>query len=107
MSMRTRSIWFCLPLLLIATRAWTQQSSYTPVEELTLTRAVELALKDNRQVQIARLEVEKFNDRLAVAKTHRLPKFEFSLLAAELVNKVHFNFKQGDLGTLPGLGPVP
>jgi outer membrane protein TolC len=77
------------------------------VEELTLDNAVVLALKDNRQIQIARMEVEKFDDRLAVAKTHRLPKFEFSMLGAELIEKVHFDYKQGDLGTLPGVGPVP
>jgi outer membrane protein len=42
-----------------------------------------------------------------VAKTHRLPHFEFSVLAAQLVNPVEFNFKKGDLGFLPGVGPVP
>jgi len=104
--MRTR--WVCcgVALLLLAYPAWSQQSA-GPVKELTLARAVELALKDNRQIQVAGLEVEKFSDRLAVAKTHRLPQFEFSMLAAELINKVHFDFKKGDLGTLTGLGPVP
>jgi len=96
---RTRSVWFGLALF-VARPAWAQ-------EELTLDHAIELALKDNRQIQISRVEVEKFNDRLAAAKTHRLPQFEFSMLAAELVNRVHFDFKQGDLGTLPGVGPVP
>src|SRR5262249_22612253 len=102
--MRMRLVWFIWILIFLASGARGQQSSSTSTEELSLTQAVELALKDNRQLQMARLEVEKFDDRLAVAKTHRLPKFEFSVLAAELVNRIHFNFKQGDLGTLPGLG---
>jgi len=105
--MRTRSVWLGITLILVPSRAWAQQSSSPSIEELTLAHAVELALKDNRQIQVGRLEVEKFTDRLAVEKTHKLPKFEFEMLAAELVNKVHFNFKQGDLGTLAGLGPVP
>jgi len=107
MFIRTRSVLVGVALLLVTSRVWARQSTSTSVEELTLAHAVELALKDNRQIQVARLEVEKSSDRLAVAKTHRLPQFEFSALAAELVNKVHFDFKQGDLGTLPGLGPVP
>ena len=107
MFMRTRSVWLGLALLLAPGQGWAQQVSATSVEELTLAQAVELALKDNRQIHVARLEVDKFNDRLAAAKTRRLPQFEFSMLGAELVNKVHFNFKQGDLGTLTGLGPIP
>src|SRR5439155_22559255 len=108
MFIRTRWVSFVIAVVLVVPRiARAQESSSTAVEELTLAHAVELALKDNRQIQVARLEVEKFTDRLAVSKTHRLPQFEFSALAAELVNKVHFDFKQGDLGTLPGLGPVP
>ncbi len=108
MFIRTRWVSFVIAVVLVVPSiARAQESSSTAVEELTLAHAVELALKDNRQIQVARLEVEKFNDRLAVAKTHRLPKFEFSVLAAELVNKVHFDFKKGDLGTLTGIGPVP
>jgi outer membrane protein TolC len=105
--MRTRSVWFGFALLLFASPAWPQQLTSSSAEELTLDHAVELALKDNRQIRVAELEVEKYSDRLAVAKTHRLPQFEFSTLAAELINQVHFDFKKGDLGTLTGLGPIP
>ena len=107
MLMRTRSVFLGLTLLLASSPAWAQQLSSTAVEELTLAHAVELALTDNRQIQIAKLESEKFYDRLAVAKTRRLPQFEFSLLGAELLKRVNFDFKQGDLGTLTGIGPVP
>jgi outer membrane protein TolC len=101
-------IFSALALLLAVNPAWSQVSSPSnAVEELTLSRAVELALKDNRQIQVASLEVEKFDYRLAASKTHRLPQFQFSTLGGELINRVHFNFNQGDLGTLAGLGPVP
>jgi outer membrane protein TolC len=103
--MRTLSILCCL--LVLSSQAWAAQALSSTREELTLAQAVELALKDNRQIQIARTEVEKFNDRKAVEKTQRLPHFEFSTLAAELINRPHFDFRRGDLGTLTGLGPVP
>jgi outer membrane protein TolC len=100
-----------LTLSLMPSLALSQQQPAPPetsyVEELTLEQAVALALKENRQVKVAGLELDKFSDRLAVAKTHRLPQFEFSLLATQLINPIDFNFKKGDLGTLPGVGPVP
>jgi outer membrane protein TolC len=100
-----------LVLLLLHGLAWPQQPATSPseseVEELSLERAVALALKENRQIKIASLEIDKFNDRLAVARTHRLPHFELSLLATQLINPIEFNFKKGDLGSLTGIGPVP
>ena len=94
-------------LLLMPGLAWSQQPAAPDVEELSLEQAVALALKENRQVKIASLELDKFSDRLAVARTHRLPHFEFSLMATQLINPIEFNFKKGDLGNLTGIGPVP
>jgi outer membrane protein TolC len=82
-------------------------SDDSQIEELTLEQAVALALRENRQVKVARLEFDKYDDRLAVLKTRRLPLFEYSLLATQLVNTVDFNLKRGDLGTLTGVGPIP
>jgi outer membrane protein TolC len=100
-----------LTLCFLTSLAWPQQRPSEPaepqVEELTLEQAVALALRENRQIKVAMLELDKFSDRLAVAKTHRLPHFEFSVLAAQLINPVEFNFKKGDLGFLTGVGPVP
>jgi outer membrane protein TolC len=111
MSTQIRSLTILLTLFFLTSPAWPQQRPSEPaepqVEELTLEQAVALALRENRQIKIAMLELDKFSDRLAVAKTHRLPHFEFSVLAAQLINPVEFNFKKGDLGFLTGVGPVP
>jgi outer membrane protein TolC len=107
MSYRIKSVCFAIALLLLTRSAMAQQFRSTFVEELTLEDAVKLALEENRQIEIARLEVRKFDDRLAAAKTHRLPKLQFSALGAELIRKVNFDFKRGDLGALTGIGPVP
>src|SRR5262245_60741605 len=94
-------------LLVIPAPVWSQQSPTSLADELTLEQAIALALRENRKVKVARLEVDKFADLLAAAKTHRLPELKFSVLAAQLLDSIDFNFKQGDLGTLPGIGPVP
>lgn len=100
-----------LTLLSLPGWAWSQQppasQAVSEIEELTLEQAVALALRENRQIKIASLELDKFSDRLATAKTHRLPHFEFSVLATQLVKSIDFDFSKGDLGTLPGIGPVP
>jgi len=101
-----------LILSLLPSTAWPQQQppalpASAQAEELTLEQAIALALLENREVKVASLELDKFADRLAAAKTHRLPKLHFSVLAFELLASVDFDFKQGDLGTLPGIGPVP
>ncbi len=115
-SIQIRWVLALLTLSLLASPASAQQpppvapsmaTNASQVEELTLEEAVELALRENREVKVSRLELDKFADRLAVAKTHRLPQFNFSVLAVQLLETINFDFKKGDLGTLPGVGPVP
>jgi len=101
-----------LTLSLLTSPAWPQQQppaapASAQVEELTLEQAVALAVRENRQVKVTSLDLDKFADRLAAAKTHRLPQFNLSFLAFELLESLNFDFKKGDLGTLPGIGPVP
>jgi outer membrane protein len=96
-----------LSSLIVPVTVRPQQSTATPADELTLEQAIAIALETNRQIKVAALELDKFANRLAVAKTHRLPHFEFSVLATELVKTLNFDFKKGDLGTLTGIGPIP
>ncbi len=87
---------------------WGQQSSPAPSGEvLTLEQAVTLALENNRQVKNAALEVGKSEDQIAAFKTKRLPAFKLDAMEAYAVAPIDLHFKQGDLGTLPGIGPVP
>ena len=72
----------------------TTATNNSQVEELTLEEAVELALRENREVKVSRLELDKFADRLAVAKTHRLPQFNFSVLAVQLLETINFEFQE-------------
>ena len=58
-----------------------------PTEVLSLEQAVALALENNRTVKNAELEVSKAEDRLAVARTHRLPSLNFNAFSSLLFNR--------------------
>ena len=87
-------------LLLAPAVAWTQ-------ETLTLDQAVAAALKSNRLVRAAELEVEKADDAVEMARTYRLPQFSFRLYEQQLLAKSHFLFPGGVFGVFPMIGPIP
>ena len=92
---------FSLCVLLLAPAvAWTQ-------ETLTLDQAVAAALKSNRLVRAAELEVEKADDAVEMARTYRLPQFSFRLYEQQLLAKSHFLFPGGVFGVFPMIGPIP
>ena len=106
MSARTLCAVVCL-LIAAPLPAHSQQADSTTVEILTLEQAVALALRDNRQVRQAGLEVGKFEDRIAATRTRRLPEFKLDVMAGQLLTPFDFRFEKGALGTYPDLGPIP
>jgi outer membrane protein len=76
-------------------------------EELTLERAVILALAHNREVKNATIEVEKYSDKLAVIRTKRLPEFKVSALTSMLLTPMSYTFEKGTFGTYDSIGPIP
>ncbi|MBI4751508.1 MAG: TolC family protein [Acidobacteria bacterium] len=74
---------------------------------LTLDEAIFLALRDNRQVRNAQLDVGKATDEVAATKTFRLPKFQFSALGAQQLQGLDFTFTRGVLGNYANVGPIP
>jgi outer membrane protein len=74
---------------------------------LTLDAAIRIAVENNRQVQSARLQVEKAQADVAAARTRRLPVFETEVTASQLMTPVGFAFPQGAFGEFPGTGPIP
>jgi len=78
-----------------------------PAHAMTLDQAINAALANNRQIVNAKLEVGKANDRVAAARTQRLPRFNLDMFATESLNRLTFDFREGIFGTYPGIGPVP
>lgn len=88
--------------LLAITIARAQTSSV-----LTIDDAVALALKGNRQVQSAALDVDRAREESAALKTTRLPQFQTYALGGEALRPIKFNIPQGALGSYAATGPIP
>jgi outer membrane protein TolC len=74
---------------------------------LTLDEAVRLAKSNNRDLKVWGLDVGKQREALGEAKTHLYPRFDTSVLAAQLLTPIDFRIKKGQLGTFSGTGPIP
>jgi len=74
---------------------------------LTLDEALRLARSNNRDLKQFGIEVVKQREAVGEAKTHLYPRFDTSLLAAELLGPLDFTIKKGQFGTFTGTGPIP
>jgi outer membrane protein TolC len=74
---------------------------------LTLDEALLLARSNNRDLQQYGLDVGKQREALGEAKTHLYPRFDTSVLAAQLLAPLDFTIRKGQFGTFPGTGPIP
>ena len=74
---------------------------------LTLDEAIALALKDNRGIAMAAMQVEQAERRLAAARTRRLPNLEVHAMAGTTLNPIRISFPAGSFGSFPATGPIP
>jgi outer membrane protein TolC len=74
---------------------------------LTLDEALLLAKSNNRDLKQFGLDVGKQREALSEAKTYFYPRFDTSVLAAELLAPLDFTIQKGQFGTFPGTGPIP
>jgi outer membrane protein TolC len=81
------------------------QSNGAPV--LTLDEALLLARSNNRDFKQFGLDVGKQREALGEAKTHLYPRFDTSVLAAQLLAPLDFTIRKGQFGTFSGTGPIP
>jgi outer membrane protein TolC len=82
-------------------------STAQTIRVLSVDDAVALALKGNRQVQSAALEVDRARRETAALKTTRLPQFQFYALSGMPLRRLQFTVPQGAMGTYPATGPIP
>lgn len=71
------------------------------IEVLTLDRAINIALENNRTARNARLEAAKADDRVAGTRTRLLPGFKFSAGVTKPLSTFDTTFEQGVFGTAP------
>ena len=74
---------------------------------LTLEEALRLSRSNNRDLKVSGLDVGKQREALDEAKTQLYPRFDTSVLGAQLLTPLDFTIKKGQLGTFSGTGPIP
>src|SRR5260370_20640036 len=74
---------------------------------LTLDQALQSASSNERDGKEYGFDVDKHREELGEAKRHLYPRFDTSLLAAQLLTPLDFTIKKGQLGTFSGTGPIP
>ena len=91
-------------LLGVPKKVWLQAP---PSPVLSLDDAVALAMKGNRQVQSAELDVARAHETQSVVKTQNFPQLSLYFLGGESLRSIDFTIPQGIFGTYPGTGPIP
>jgi len=97
--------WVSASVLLLAVAALAEEPRESP-PLLTLDSAVQLAVANNRSVQIARLEIDKTRWSIESAKTKRLPAFHTYAFGSALLTPFSYTFDQGVFGNINGT-PIP
>ncbi len=102
------TIIFVIAAMLLASTALAQEPMLIPpgVEVISLEKAIDLALLNNRSAKNARLEVGKSDDRAAAARTHLLPVFKINAGLTKPLSTFDTTFEKGVFGTTPS-GPIP
>jgi len=102
---RSRIISVIVVMLLAAagSTALAQEPMLIPpgVEVISLDKAIDLALLNNRSVKNARLDVGKSDDRTAAARTHLLPVFKLNAGVAKPLSTFDTTFEKGVFGPVP------
>src|SRR5262244_2289862 len=106
-SFKNRYLALSAVLLCLSFEARAQSTTKGSAEVLTLQQAIELALRENRQIYSASLDVMRSTEATAASRLRRLPTFNVDIFAAQQLTPIDFTFERGVFGTYPGIGPVP
>lgn len=71
------------------------------VDILTLDKAIDLALENNRSAKNARLEAAKTDEKVAAVRTRLLPNFKLSAGVSKPLTTFDTTFEKGVFGTAP------
>jgi len=74
---------------------------------LTLDEALRLARSNNRDLKQFGFDIHRQREAVGEAKTHLYPRFDTSVLAAQLLAPLDFTINKGQFGTFPETGPIP
>src|SRR5690348_6874553 len=81
--------------------------SAAEVKKLTMTEAVDLALKQNRTLKIARLQVEQNQQKKAGAKSLYFPTLSNETNLLHISELQNIDIPAASFGAVPGVGALP
>ena len=99
-------------LLLLATLSQlifssTSQAQSNAPMELTLPQAIDLALKQNRQIQLAQLAVVDSEHKKEIARSAYFPQIKNESTVLHITELEGVHFPAGAFGSPPSTGPIP
>lgn len=77
------------------------------VKQLTMAEAVDLALKQNRNLKIARFKVQEAQEEKAGAKSQYFPTLSNETNLLHITELQNIDIPAGSFGRIPGVGPSP
>ena len=87
--------------------AGTASAQDIPAMELTLQQAIDLALRQNRNVKLAQLGVVENEQKKSIAHSGYLPNIKNESTIIHVTDLQQLVIPGGSLGTLPATGPLP
>jgi outer membrane protein TolC len=93
--MTSRLAIYCLLASFAPAVAAAQTAAVPGAGRLSLEEAIRIAIENNRQLQSARLQVDKAETDVETARTRRLPAFDLEVTTSQLLTPVEFSFPQG------------
>jgi outer membrane protein TolC len=92
---------------LLAALTATPTLSAAQVKRLTMAEAVELALRQNHNLKIARLGVQEAQEKKASAKSQYFPTLSNDTNLLHITELQDIDIPAGAFGKIPGVGPSP
>ena len=77
------------------------------VKRLTMAEAVDLALRQNRNLKIARLGIEEAQEKKASAKSQYFPALSSRSGLSQITELQNIDIPAGSFGRTPGVGGLP
>ncbi len=104
---RTAPLSRAAPVVAMVVLALAASPARAAARQITLPEAVDLAVKQNTALQIARARVRERQARITTARSNYYPQVSNETLSGVLSDRQLVTIPAGSLGVVPGLGPFP
>src|SRR5438045_368420 len=86
---------FAVALVLLLDPAGLKAQQPAEPELMTLEQVLSLALKDNREIRNAQLEIQKSDNDISISRTYRYPSFDINFFEGQFLVPLKFEVPAG------------